>query len=135
MSGFLHVLTSLLLLYVCLCLWVVTAEALCSLAGLGQAIDTSEPMPNTVILMPAHNEQEVIVTTLKSLQTDLLEHTRILCVAHNWRDGTGALAVAHGAEVVVVNDDGTGGKPAALKAGLKWLDREPPEVVVIVDAD
>lgn len=135
MSGFLYVLTSLLLLYVCLCLGVVTAEALCALAGFGQTVDADEPMPSTVILMPAHNEQEVIVPTLQSLQADLPEHARIVCVAHNCTDGTAALAAAHGAEVVVVNDDGAGGKPAALKAGLKWLDREPPEVVVIVDAD
>lgn len=135
MSGFLYVLTSLLLLYLCLCLGVVTIEALCALAGFKQVIDVSEPMPSTVILIPAHNEQEVIVPTLQSLQADLPEHTRIVCVAHNCTDGTAALATAHGAEVVVVNDDGTGGKPAALKAGLAWLDRDPPEVVVIVDAD
>jgi cellulose synthase/poly-beta-1,6-N-acetylglucosamine synthase-like glycosyltransferase len=37
--------------------------------------------------------------------------------------------------VLEVNDAGTGGKPDALKAGLRSLDERPPEIVVIVDAD
>jgi cellulose synthase/poly-beta-1,6-N-acetylglucosamine synthase-like glycosyltransferase len=45
------------------------------------------------------------------------------------------VARALGAEVLEARDEGTGGKPDALKAGLAYLDSDPPEVVVIVDAD
>jgi cellulose synthase/poly-beta-1,6-N-acetylglucosamine synthase-like glycosyltransferase len=59
----------------------------------------------------------------------------LLCVAHNCTDATAATARRLGAEVLEVQDEGRGGKPDALKAGLRWLEANPPEVVVIVDAD
>lgn len=40
-----------------------------------------------------------------------------------------------GAAVIEARDEGWGGKSDALKAGLRWLDANPPEVVVVVDAD
>lgn len=123
-------------LWVCLPLWIVTLEALVAL-GYRRGADQADmgDMPDTVVLMPAHNEEAVIVRTLESLNADLPANCRLLCVAHNCTDATADLARRHGAEVIEVRDAGTGGKPDALKAGLRWLDAKPPEVVVIVDAD
>lgn len=91
--------------------------------------------PRTVVLIPAHNEQDVIARCLASLSADLPANCRLLCVAHNCTDATADIARNLGAEVIEVRDAGHGGKPDALKAGLQWLDANPPEVVVIVDAD
>jgi cellulose synthase/poly-beta-1,6-N-acetylglucosamine synthase-like glycosyltransferase len=77
----------------------------------------------------------VISRCLASLSIDLPPNCRLLCVAHNCTDATAEVARNLGAEVVEVQDAGHGGKPDALKAGLRWLDANPPEVVVIVDAD
>ncbi len=91
--------------------------------------------PRTVVLIPAHNEEDVISRCLASLSADLPPNCRLLCVAHNCTDATAEVARNLGAEVIEVQDAGHGGKPDALKAGLQWLDANPPEVVVIVDAD
>jgi cellulose synthase/poly-beta-1,6-N-acetylglucosamine synthase-like glycosyltransferase len=40
-----------------------------------------------------------------------------------------------GAEVIEASDNGEGGKPDALKIGLRYLDASPPKVVAIIDAD
>jgi len=99
------------------------------------AVAPGKKFPRTVVLIPAHNEEDVISRCLASLSVDLPPNCRLLCVAHNCTDATAEVARNLGAEVVEVQDAGHGGKPDALKAGLRWLDANPPEVVVIVDAD
>jgi cellulose synthase/poly-beta-1,6-N-acetylglucosamine synthase-like glycosyltransferase len=99
------------------------------------AVAPGKAFPRTVVLIPAHNEEDVISRCLASLSVDLPPNCRLLCVAHNCTDATAAIARRGGAEAIEVRDEGRGGKPDALKAGLRWLDGSPPEVVVIVDAD
>lgn len=89
----------------------------------------------TVVLVPAHDEEACLPAALRSIEPELDEEDRVLVVAHNCTDRTAMVARALGAEVLEVRDAGTGGKPDALKAGLRHLDAEPPEVVVIIDAD
>ena len=116
---------------------VVMLEAIAVL-GFRQRRATAMPgkeFPRTVVLIPAHNEEDVISQSLASLSVDLPANCRLLCVAHNCTDATAEVARNLGAEVLEVQDEGRGGKPDALKAGLRWLDANPPEVVVIVDAD
>ncbi|MSR62049.1 MAG: glycosyltransferase [Planctomycetes bacterium] len=91
--------------------------------------------PRIVVLVPAHDEEGCLPEALRSLEEELGEADRIVVVAHNCTDRTAMVARARGAEVVEARDDGKGGKPAALKVGLRYLDAEPPDVVVIVDAD
>jgi len=116
---------------------VVTFEALLAVVrGTSKQCDAGlDPFPSSVVLVPAHNEEEVIGRTLESIAVDLPPNCRVLCVAHNCSDATAEIARRNGAEAIEVRDAGTGGKPDALKAGLSWLDANPPEVVVIVDAD
>lgn len=116
---------------------VVTVEAVAALVCRGRKISDAqaERFPETVVLIPAHNEESMIERCLASLSTDLPQHCRLLCVAHNCTDATAEVARKMGAEVLEVRDEGRGGKPDALKSGLRWLDMNPPEVVVIVDAD
>jgi hypothetical protein len=92
-------------------------------------------VPRLVVLVPAHDEEDCISEALRTITPELGEGDRALVVAHNCGDRTAMIARARGAEVLEVRDEGTGGKPDALKAGLRHLDADPPEVVVVVDAD
>jgi glycosyl transferase family 2 len=92
-------------------------------------------VPQMVVLVPAHDEEQCLPDALRSIEPELAEGDRLLVVAHNCGDRTAMVARALGAEVLETRDAGTGGKPDALKAGLAHLDQDPPEVVVVVDAD
>lgn len=122
---------------VCVPMGVVIVEVIFALGydkNKASQVSTAK-CPGTVVLMPAHNEEGVIGSSLDSLFADLPPNCRILCVAHNCSDATANIARRIGAEVIEVQDAGVGGKPDALKAGLRWLDANPPEVVVIIDSD
>jgi cellulose synthase/poly-beta-1,6-N-acetylglucosamine synthase-like glycosyltransferase len=87
------------------------------------------------VLVPAHNEGSLIEGTIRSIVPQLSEADRLLVVADNCADDTAAAARAAGAEVVVRSDLVRRGKGYALDFGIRHLELEPPEVVVIVDAD
>lgn len=119
-------------------LWIVTVEVAAALLYRRREVTTesaSPDWPRSVILVPAHDEASVIGESLESLTQDLPPGSRIVCVAHNCKDDTAGIARAHGADVVEASDDGSKGKPAALLAGLAVLDANPPDIVVVVDAD
>ena len=90
--------------------------------------------PRVVVLIPAHNEQVVIEQTLETVLA-APSPARVLVVADNCDDRTGELAARAGAEVVVRTDPERRGKGYALQSGLENLRKNPPEVVVILDAD
>jgi cellulose synthase/poly-beta-1,6-N-acetylglucosamine synthase-like glycosyltransferase len=114
---------------------VLALECLAACLPPARARFTLVKVPRLVVLVPAHDEEECLPHALRSIEPELGEDDRVLVVAHNCSDRTAMLARARGAEVLEVRDAGTGGKPDALKAGLRHLDADPPEVVVIVDAD
>lgn len=91
--------------------------------------------PTTVILVPAHDESAGISATLESLKQALGSNQRILVVADNCSDDTAALARANGVDAVERHDEERRGKGYAIVFGLEQLKEDPPEVVIIVDAD
>jgi cellulose synthase/poly-beta-1,6-N-acetylglucosamine synthase-like glycosyltransferase len=94
--------------------------------------------PTVAVLVPAHNEEGVIATTLESLKRALPESGRIVVVADNCTDNTASVARDHGATVIERHDTANRGKGFALAAGLASLESDPPvtpAVVIIVDAD
>lgn len=91
--------------------------------------------PRTVILVPAHNEQAVITATLDNLRGELDAQTSLLVVADNCEDDTPGLAERAGARVVRRVDPSRRGKGYAIEYGLEELAKDPPEIVIIVDAD
>lgn len=87
------------------------------------------------ILMPAHNEAAVISATLQTLQTQLTATDRLIVVADNCTDQTATLARQFGATVLERQDQQNRGKGYALDFGLRYLADDPPDVVVMIDAD
>jgi len=93
------------------------------------------PRPRVAVLVPAHDEAGGIAATVRAIGAQLGPEDRVLVVADNCSDATAEIAAANGAEVVVRDDAERRGKGYALDFGVRHLERSPPEVVVIVDAD
>ncbi|MEM7750002.1 MAG: glycosyltransferase family 2 protein [Pseudomonadota bacterium] len=91
--------------------------------------------PRVAVLVPAHNEEAVIKPTLAGIKAQLRDGDRLVVVADNCSDRTGEIAEAAGAEVVHRSDLARRGKSFALDFGLRHLEMDPPEIVIIVDAD
>ncbi|MCC6236394.1 MAG: glycosyltransferase [Dehalococcoidia bacterium] len=92
---------------------------------------------DTVVIIPAHNEERTLSPTLQRLAASTLQPTEVIVVADNCTDATAEVARAHGATVLERRSEHERGKPFALNLALSTLrDRgAPPEVVVLVDAD
>lgn len=90
----------------------------------------SQPSPPTVdVVIPALDEAQ----SLPAVLADLPPLVRRVIVADNGsRDGTASVAQAHGAFVVQEPQRGYG---AACLAAISYLRRDPPDIVVFLDAD
>lgn len=91
--------------------------------------------PRLAILIPAHDEALVLAETVRSILPQLASTDRLLVVADNCSDATAAIATSLGAEVCIRRDGDRKGKTYALDAGIRRLSEDPPDVVVVVDAD
>src|SRR5215468_740205 len=100
-----------------------------------QVAATGTPSQRTAVLIPAHNEGTGILPTIRDVQAQLGPNDRILVVADNCTDDTAAIVQAAGAEVTVRVDPVCRGKGYALEFGVRHLGLNPPDVVVIMDAD
>jgi cellulose synthase/poly-beta-1,6-N-acetylglucosamine synthase-like glycosyltransferase len=87
------------------------------------------------VVMPAHNEAAILATTLGQLVPQLQVSDRLVVVADNCTDETAAIARTWGATVLERQDNIRQGKGYALNHGLQHLAANPPDVVVMVDAD
>lgn len=96
---------------------------------------TDRPRPRVAVVIPAHNEQQAIQQTIRSIQAELNSDDRLLVVADNCDDATVELASRAGAEVIERRDLNARGKGYALAFAVEYLAKEPPEVVVFMDAD
>lgn len=81
-------------------------------------------------LIPAWNEAESLPTVLDDLRDRGLR--RVVVVDNRSDDGTGAIARAHGADVVWCGRRGYG---SACLRGIDHLHADPPDIVVFLDAD
>ncbi|MCX7595233.1 MAG: glycosyltransferase family 2 protein, partial [Fischerella sp.] len=91
--------------------------------------------PRIDVLVPAHNEAAGITATLQSLLPQLSEQDRPIVIADNCQDETAAVAQKAGAIAISRHDPQHCGKGYALDYGLQHIATDPPEVVVMVDAD
>jgi cellulose synthase/poly-beta-1,6-N-acetylglucosamine synthase-like glycosyltransferase len=115
---------------------VLVAECLAALLPRRRPLPAPEaPRPACAVLIPAHDEEAGIGRTLDSLRPQLRPGDRLVVVADNCTDRTAEVARSHGAIAVERHDAERRGKGFALDFGVRFLEPEPPEVVVIVDAD
>jgi cellulose synthase/poly-beta-1,6-N-acetylglucosamine synthase-like glycosyltransferase len=113
---------------------VLAVEALASLLPTRRPRTTGN-RPPCAVLIPAHNEAAGIMATVRNVRDQLVPGDRILVVADNCSDATATIAIEAGAEAIERTDPERRGKGFALDFGLRRLEKFPPEVVVIVDAD
>lgn len=95
----------------------------------------SATLPRVAVLVPAHNESRNVLPTIACLQPQMRAGDRLLVVADNCSDDTAALARAAGALVIERHDASLRGKGYALAFGVDHLRADPPDVVMVVDAD
>lgn len=93
------------------------------------------PIPDVVYLVPAHNEGDNLRPTLDDIRKDMRPADRLVVIADNCTDNTAEVAAEYGAEVVVRNDLTRIGKGFALGHGFEYLKRQPPQVIIVLDAD
>ena len=93
------------------------------------------PRPTVAVLIPAHNEASGISATLKTLMPQLTKSDRVVVIADNCNDETAAVARRFGVTVLERLDPYRKGKGYALDYGMQFLQAEPSEVVIVIDAD
>jgi cellulose synthase/poly-beta-1,6-N-acetylglucosamine synthase-like glycosyltransferase len=91
--------------------------------------------PRIAVLIPAHDEAAGVGNTVARLRSELGDGGRILVVADNCKDATAHVAAEAGADVIKRCDPVRRGKGFALSFGREHLALDPPEVVVVLDAD
>lgn len=91
--------------------------------------------PRCAILIPAHNEATGIAETLVHLRPELQTGDRVIVIADNCSDRTAEVAREQGFEAIERNDSERRGKGFALEFGMNCLAADPPEIVVLIDAD
>ncbi|MEO1431663.1 MAG: glycosyltransferase family 2 protein, partial [Cyanobacteria bacterium J06633_8] len=87
------------------------------------------------VLIPAHNEEISIASTLKTIIPVLKKQDDVVVVADNCSDKTAEIASSVGATVIERFHSTNKGKGYALDYGLQYMEAEPPDVVIIIDAD
>ncbi|HEY9827568.1 MAG TPA: glycosyltransferase family 2 protein, partial [Stenomitos sp.] len=121
-------------------LWGLGLLLLCEVWA-AQAFPDDKPVPSDsaarprlAVLVPAHNEALHIKATVQSLLLQLNPCDRLIVIADNCEDDTAQLAAQAGA-LVLERISPQRGKGYALDYGLKSLAADPPDVVMIIDAD
>ncbi|MFB2976075.1 glycosyltransferase family 2 protein [Microseira sp. BLCC-F43] len=135
-----HLLVNIALLVIALGIGVPIAVLLieCGAALLpdgGEKWDVGGDRPRVAVLIPAHNEAADIRETLLTIMPQLTELDRVVVIADNCTDETAAIARASGAKVIERINPDLRGKGYALDYGLRFIKLDPPDVVVVIDAD
>lgn len=123
----------LLLLAPAVATLVLAVELIAAFWPVGRTLAESDP--RIAIIIPAHDEEAGIAATIADIRASAPAGTRLIVVADNCSDKTGRAACAAGAEVIDRQDPERRGKGFALAFARDRLADDPPDVVVIVDAD
>lgn len=99
------------------------------------ALQPNVIQPKVAVLIPAHNESLVLAKTIQTILPLLANGDQLLVVADNCTDDTASIARSLGATVVERFNTELRGKGYALDYGIQHLKSNPPQVVIIIDAD
>ncbi len=91
--------------------------------------------PKLSVLIPAHNEATCIGATLCAVNNELKIDEKVIVIADNCTDNTAAIARQYNATVLERTDSLRRGKGYALDFGFQYMKANPPEVVIVIDAD
>lgn len=117
---------------------IVLTEVLCALTAGKKSRLSQLRRPSglrVAVLVPAHDEEEGIGAAVSGIARQLGPSDRLVVVADNCTDGTTERARAAGADTIARLDPQRRGKGYALDFGVQHLKSDPPDIVVIVDAD
>jgi cellulose synthase/poly-beta-1,6-N-acetylglucosamine synthase-like glycosyltransferase len=119
-----------------LSLLILTLAALRTPRDPSAPVSTAATAPiRLAVLVPAHNESVNVLPTIECLKRQLGAADRLVVIADNCVDDTAVLARGAGAEVIERSNSELRGKGYALAFGVDHLRADPPEVVLVVDAD
>jgi len=120
-------------------LYLLTLAIACSIGPRRATHLTAGSRSRLVVVIPAHNEQELVARCIASLLEQDYQRAlyRLIVVADNCTDRTAAIAADAGAEVMVRDEPHAPGKGRALRWAMDRLlaELERPDAVVVVDAD
>lgn len=109
------------------------------LLGLFPAKPVKQPNQKvtSVILIPAHNEAQVLKATLDCLSAQLTDDDQVLVIADNCTDKTANIARLCGMAVTERAHETQHGKGFALAYGVAEIAKRAwtPDVVIVLDAD
>ena len=91
--------------------------------------------PRFAVLVPAPDDAAGIGAAVAAIRRQLRPGDRLLVVADNCSDATAELAMRAGAAVCRRHDPARAGKAFALAHGRAMLRTDPPQVVIVLDAD
>lgn len=125
-----------LLTFACACLWMLAGMSLIGRKHNNQN-NYGQFLTRFVFLVPAHNEEDGIAATIRSLKSvdypqDFFD---IVVVADNCTDRTTELARFEGAQCLERFDSNLKGKGYALKFAFEILLPHAYDALVVVDAD
>lgn len=114
---------------------VCLAEIAAGLAPMRAAKAPELAGQRVTLLMPAHDEAQILDAIIARLMPEIDGWARLLVVADNCVDDTAAIARARGADVAERHDQTQRGKGFALDFGRAHLRSDPPGAVIVFDAD
>jgi cellulose synthase/poly-beta-1,6-N-acetylglucosamine synthase-like glycosyltransferase len=88
-----------------------------------------------LVLIPAHNEEQVIAGSLAAIMADRRERDSVLVIADRCTDRTADIARSLGASVLERGPDEPAGRAAARQAGLEHARDREWDAVLMLDAD
>ncbi|MES2831781.1 MAG: glycosyltransferase family 2 protein [Pseudomonadota bacterium] len=132
---FLSVLLYLVIVILCVPVLVFLVQTVAALPMLKSTPASLGASPRIAVLIPAHNEEAGIATTIESILAQLGKTDRVVVVADNCSDQTARVARLAGAEVSERANSTLRGKSYALDHGVRVVAIDAPDVLVIVDAD
>lgn len=131
----LHFLMILLVVILALPALVLFVQILLALLPAPAKEIATSKRPRIAVLVPAHNESTGVLPTIRQILAQLSPEDRLVVIADNCSDDTAAVARSAGALVAERHNLELRGKGYALDHGVKFLASDPPDVVVIIDAD
>ena len=95
----------------------------------------SDRRPTVTVLIAAHNEEAVIGGTIAAILPQLRNCDKLVVIADNCSDRTASVAKNFNAFVIERRNLEQKGKGYALDYGLRSIQQDPRDVVIIIDAD